>query len=229
MTSARDVVELHIGTARGSGRADGRRSGQVFGTQIPHARRASRTPRALAITVVEASFLTLPVTPSRLSHNRFANHLATIVSAVDLAVVAPSADRKRRMTTRAHSKSMVGHVLARADLLPGTSSRARLRRSTRPRATSRARSCNSWPSPFSARDRALVVLTRGGAKFSVRDYGSADYSDWSGRLRTVTSNVRYSIIVSYKAALDRVWMLLAPRWWLVLDTRQDRSEAADSV
>jgi hypothetical protein len=127
VTSARAVVGLHLGAARGGGRAHGRRRGQLSGTQIPHARRPSGAPRTLAVTMIEAALVALPMTPSRALHDQPPHGVAAVVPTIDLPAVALAADREGRMATRAHGKSMVGHVLARADLLPGTSSRARLR------------------------------------------------------------------------------------------------------
>ena len=77
--------------------------------------------------MVEAALVALPVTPSRAPHDQPPHGVAAVVPTVDLPSVALAADGEWRMATRAHGKSMVGHVLARADLLPGTSSRARLR------------------------------------------------------------------------------------------------------
>jgi hypothetical protein len=85
--------------------------------------------------MVETAIVALPMATPGATYDGAPSHLPAVIPAVDLTAIAPGADREQRVTTRAHGKSMVRHVLARADLLPGTSSLARLRRSTRPRAT----------------------------------------------------------------------------------------------
>jgi len=74
---------------------------------------------------------------------------------------------------------LVGHVLACADLLPSSSSRANLRRSTRPRSTLKAGSCRSWPSSYR---RLYVVAARPRlTKFPAAEPLAADLPDRSGR------------------------------------------------
>jgi hypothetical protein len=144
---ARDVVALHYGVVRGSGRANHHRRGQVSGSKIPDTCLAASATRLLMIAIVGASFVTLTMPLLRGGDDRLAR-LASALDAVLLPTVALAADTNLRSASRAFELPLVEHVLKRADFLPWNAYRARVRPSTRPRTTRKARSANSWPSSF---------------------------------------------------------------------------------
>jgi len=133
--SVRGNDALRDGNARAYGDVERVRRGQLLGTEIRHAPPAPRAALTLAIPVIEAPLLATPVAAPGLPSHPNTGQATTGRPAVEVAAIAPSADREYRAAERAGSDSMVAHVLARADLLPRSSSRARLHPSTRPRST----------------------------------------------------------------------------------------------
>ena len=135
---ARHVEGLHLGAARVSEHANGALRGQLPGTVIRHAARTPGTAIALAVAVIKAPLIaravTFPSCTGRVSPARS----PAVVGAVHVSPIAAAADGEKRLAARTGRKSVIGHVLARADFLPWLSCRARLRASTRPRSTLKA-------------------------------------------------------------------------------------------
>jgi hypothetical protein len=113
----RDGGRLHLGVARVDGRADGRRGGQVSGSQIPYALATALAVNALVITIVGAPLVALPVPPLCERDDDLARRFATGARAVLLTVIAVAADRELRPAKRAMEESIVEHALAGRRLL----------------------------------------------------------------------------------------------------------------
>lgn len=144
----------------------------------------SSSDRALVIAMIETAFVALAV-PTVSATNRVAPGSPTaLVPTVDLTAVALPANRELRMAAPTIVESVIGHVLGRTDLLPRSSSRARLRTSTRPRATWKAGSWYLLAFALSARD--LPVLAARGRLTKIVALGppGADHTDRSGRSHT---------------------------------------------
>ena len=99
--------------------------------------------------------------------------------AVNLSAVTWRTHGKKRAAKGTSGKPEVEHVLACADLLPRSSSRARLHPSTRPRSTWKAGSWRSRPSSY----RRLNVVPGGPrpTKFPAAEPLAADHTDRSGQ------------------------------------------------
>lgn len=155
--SRRDVGDVHLGDAGAIGYGERRRSGQLPGTVIPHAGPAASTPLALAITMIEPALVGPTVPSPRGTIRPTSGGPSAKRSAVNLPAITWRTDREERAAQRTASKPKVEHVLACADLLPRSSSRARLHPSTRPRSTWKAGSWRSRPSSY----RRLDVVPGG--------------------------------------------------------------------
>jgi hypothetical protein len=100
------------------------------------------------IAMIETTVLAPAMPTASVSNDIAAGGTTALVPAVDLSAVALPADRELRMAAPTVVEPVIGHVLARTDLLPWSSSRAKLRTWTRPRATWKAGSSTSWPSSY---------------------------------------------------------------------------------
>lgn len=114
---ARDEDGFHLGSECGGGPAYRRRRGQLPGTVIHHAGSVPSPANPLPIAVVEPSFLARAIAAASPLRHRRAGDLAACLAAVDLSPIAAPADGKLGLAARAATKSMVGHVLARAKFL----------------------------------------------------------------------------------------------------------------
>ena len=177
--SRRDVGDVHLGDAGAIGYGERRRSGQLPGTVIPHAGPAASTPLALAITMIEPALVGPTVPSPRGTIRPTSGGPSAKRSAVNLPAITWRTDREERAAQRTASKPKVEHVLACADLLPRSSSQARLHASMRPRSTWKAGSCSSWPSPY----RRLDVVPGGSPPYEIscrRTSGRRSHgSEWS--------------------------------------------------
>ena len=148
----RDQDGFHLGTELDGGPAYRRRRSQLPGTVIHHAGPVPRTADPLPIAVVEPAFLAGAIATASPPCHHHAGEPPTRRAAVDLSPVAASADGKLGLAARAATKSMVGHVLARAKFLAmdlnlseGAWVADVLAR------TGRSRGCSSRPSSFLSR------------------------------------------------------------------------------
>jgi hypothetical protein len=148
MAPVRGLGRLHLGDARGRGRAHRWRRGQVFGTQIPHALFEPDAVRGLVLPMILAPLVALPVSALGVRDDDLARLVTARARAVFLPMIARAADRLQTLAACACEEPVIEHDLERADFLPWLSSRARLRPSTRPRTTRKAGSCRSRPSSY---------------------------------------------------------------------------------
>lgn len=193
------------------GYGERRRRRQPPGTVIPHAGSATGASLALVIAMIEPALLrptvaspsgTIRPTPSGLSAKR---------PAVNLSAVTRWTHGEKRAAEAASGKPKVEHVLACADLLPRSSSRARLHPSMRPHSTRKAGSSTSWPSPY--RRSSVVPGEVPPTKFPAVEPLAPDHTDRSGqshetrdeRSRSAETGVHVTPRVAFTMADMRSW------------------------
>jgi hypothetical protein len=109
-----DAEHLH-GAGRIAARADARRSGQLFGTQIPHALLPTPSVLALMIAVISSAFRALSMATPRLGQDAPPRSSSARVRAIDLPPVAPTANVKQAVAKATSDQSMIVQAPAPSD------------------------------------------------------------------------------------------------------------------